>query len=248
METLEKILQDIGFTDNQAKIYLAFLQLGEANYTELAKITGLKRTSLYSMVKDLINNGIILYSVDRKKFFAIPPEKLFVKSQEDILALHRAIPQFNSLTKASKQVTKVKFYPSVKGIKECYIDTEDFPQRGEFRYVISELKLWVDFWKKDRKDFLAKYLEKVKEARHKTLVLSSGKKVDPFKNKFIKELNMHLKYLPANYNHEFDMEVRPKAIIISQLKGNNPYAVKIISYQLAQALKVFFEFTWNLYQ
>ena len=61
------------------------------------------------------------------------------------------------------------------------------------------------------------------------------------------KLNAQIKFLPKDYQSEFDMEIHQNYIIIADLKSQQPYAIRIVSTELAQALINFFQFTWHLY-
>ncbi len=53
------LLTDIGFTKNQAKLYLSLLKLGKAEGKTLAKITGTPRSIVYRTLDELHNMGLV---------------------------------------------------------------------------------------------------------------------------------------------------------------------------------------------
>ena len=56
---LIKNLKEIGLSENQAKVYLACLQLGQDSVLNIAKSAELKRPSVYLLLEELENKGLI---------------------------------------------------------------------------------------------------------------------------------------------------------------------------------------------
>ena len=54
---LLRTLTDFGFTDKEARVYLALLELGEGNVTHIAQKTGLKRAIIYIVLERLMQQG-----------------------------------------------------------------------------------------------------------------------------------------------------------------------------------------------
>jgi len=121
-------------------------------------------------------------------------------------------------------------------------------KKERWRYVIADMNSWVEFWNKHDKEFLPEWFRYNKKIGYKCKVLWSGKNEAPFKNGSVPQQDIEGKFLPQNYNLPLDLEIRPHYIIIASIKEKEPYAIKIVSTELAQALMNFFEFTWNLYK
>ena len=58
MDSVQRDLQRIGFTKNEADVYLALLQLGSATAGEVAKAAQVKRTTTYDVLRDLMQKGL----------------------------------------------------------------------------------------------------------------------------------------------------------------------------------------------
>ncbi|MGB9914780.1 MAG: TrmB family transcriptional regulator [Candidatus Bathyarchaeales archaeon] len=57
--TREKMLRDIGLTNNQAKVYLALLDAGPSKVSDITNATGITRPNLYPILEKLQRFGII---------------------------------------------------------------------------------------------------------------------------------------------------------------------------------------------
>lgn len=57
-----KLLNQIGLTEGESKVYLALLQHGEISGYEAAKLSGVPRSKIYNLLEALISKGYIMYS------------------------------------------------------------------------------------------------------------------------------------------------------------------------------------------
>lgn len=249
MDSLKTSLKNLGFNAKEIEIYIALLELGHATYTDLARATSIKRTTLYTIVNKMHERGITHFQLDTGKISAIAPEQLFTLLQGHTLQLHKLLPQLTALTRQRRSLSRLKFYNGVEAIKQAYQELErNLPKKDRQIRVISDVQTWDSFWKKNDKDFPDWYLKANKRAGYQTKILFSGTRQAPYNEDFISQYSMSAKYLPKDYKNEFDMEIRSSSIIITDLKSEQPYAIKIISTELAKALGSFFEFTWDQYR
>ena len=55
------LLNKIGLTDAEAKVYLTLLQNGSLSGYEAGKLAGVTRSKIYNILESLITKGFILY-------------------------------------------------------------------------------------------------------------------------------------------------------------------------------------------
>ena len=58
---MKSILEELGLTKNEIKIYLALLELGTTPAGILIKKVDMHRASVYDVIDQLINKGLISY-------------------------------------------------------------------------------------------------------------------------------------------------------------------------------------------
>jgi len=247
MDNFKAPLKRLGFSEGEIKVYLALLELGEASYTELGRATGIKRTSVYPIAHKLQERGVVNYQVDTRKLSALLPDELLTSLQKDVLRVHRLIPQLKELTAHNQSVSRVKFYSGAEGIKRALYEKEQKlpPKKSRWRYVIGDINEWVKFWRTHDPEFLPEWFKHNKRMGYKCKTLWSGTSEEPFTNGSVPDQDLEGKFLPPNYRVPFDMEIRPSYIVITNIKGNKPYAIRITSTELAQAMATFFEYTWS---
>lgn len=249
MDNLKKPLKNLGFTDKEAAVYMALLGLGQTSYTDLAKASGIKRTTLYSIVRDMQERGVVRYLVDERKLTPTPPERLFRQLQGNALQFYKLIPQLKELGDKRRPISRVQFYSGVEGIKQAYTESDfkKLPPKKERRIrVISDGDVWEGFWQEADHNFTDTYLKETKARGFFWKVLTSGSTSGAYSPVRARQFNFEVKQLPAAYKSEFDMEIHATHLIIADLKSKQPYAIKIISAELAQAMAAFFDFAWQL--
>jgi sugar-specific transcriptional regulator TrmB len=57
-----KILEDIGLTKTEIKIYLALLKLGQSTTTNIIKDAGIHASKVYEFLDKLIKKGLVSYN------------------------------------------------------------------------------------------------------------------------------------------------------------------------------------------
>ena len=158
---LKNDLERIGFSDKEADLYLAALELGEANIQKLSRKSGIKRTTVYDIIESLQKKGFIAQSTKRKKtlFAAVDPRKLEQEIEERQAVVKRAMPKLLAIANAIDTKPKVSFFEGMDGIKEVYRDTLRYPDQELLAWVAEEAieHFDVDFLDNE---YLPKRLEK----------------------------------------------------------------------------------------
>ncbi|MBS3167701.1 winged helix-turn-helix transcriptional regulator [Candidatus Woesearchaeota archaeon] len=108
----EQELKDLGFTDNEVKIYLLLLENGMMNPAEISQKLGLHRGYVYDALermqeKEIVN--VILES-NKKHYQANNPENLVELLKYKLENLKIIIPNLNKLSRLNKEVTKVELH------------------------------------------------------------------------------------------------------------------------------------------
>lgn len=77
-ETLPSLLQSLGFTKKEATVYLAIQKQGRVLPVDLAEITGINRTTVYSVVKALLAKRVVIEDLGspKRELLATAPEEL----------------------------------------------------------------------------------------------------------------------------------------------------------------------------
>lgn len=118
--TTTKLRQSLGITLNEAKVYLAALELGHASMTQIAKKARMARTSAYSVVEHLLERGFLMEYQQGKKvhYVATPPEKLVHKLHEQEEKMQRLVPLLQKLNEKRRVEPRIRVITGDEGVRE----------------------------------------------------------------------------------------------------------------------------------
>lgn len=96
---VQKVIERLGYSANEAKVYLAALALGEAHISEVAARAKLPRTSAQTVIDKLHKDGLVNFYVQRryKYWVAENPEQLLASLRRREEAMREAMPTLNAM-------------------------------------------------------------------------------------------------------------------------------------------------------
>lgn len=117
---IQKTIEQLGYGSNEAQVYLAALNLGEATISEIAGKAKIPRTSAQFIIQHLQKRGLINFYIKRKRKYWIAenPEKLLTALKEQETMLKEALPELQALRHDTGVKPVVKFYSGADGIKD----------------------------------------------------------------------------------------------------------------------------------
>lgn len=126
------MLQSLGFSEKEASIYLAALELGIASpVSTIAKKAGIHRTTTYDILEILVQKGVLIAVKKRSALYyeALPPQKLvaYLKEQSDKFGrladqAQGLLPELETHYRAQNR-PKVYFYEGEEGLIRVYEET-----------------------------------------------------------------------------------------------------------------------------
>src|SRR3989338_5310775 len=118
------MLLQLGLKDSEVRVYLALLSNNQGLFVaELAKLTGIKRSSTNLILERLGKKGFITYHLDgaRKLFTAEAPETLLFRFENSLSDLRALIPLLHA-TSGNDKKTKIRFFEGKSGIEAVLTD------------------------------------------------------------------------------------------------------------------------------
>lgn len=234
-------LEQIGLSNKQARIYLACLELGETAIKEIAKKAGLKRTTIYDLIEEMLNLGYLKQTVKEKKkrYLAAAPNELEIIIKKREMLLGQILPMLNSMSNVSKFKPKIWFYEGVEGLKEVYSDSlrysgEILAIGGEDIVSVVGIDWILDYVKKRvKKGIRVRGIIAKTDLLEKELIsksqeqLRASKIIDRNKYPFPIEINI--------YGHQR----------VNFVSAREQMAVIIEGAEIFRAMKSFFELLWD---
>lgn len=187
---LQKLLQNLGLEEKEAKVYLALLQLDEATATIISEKTNLDRTLIYQLANKLIEKGLVSYIIKNnvRYFSAANPKKLLQDLKEKEEEVRKAMPELINLTKIKEEETKVEIYRGKEGLKTIL---KDILRTGENYLVFGEEGKFQEILP----IFSHQFLKQIVRGKIHEHVLVR----EDFKGKVLKTKNSKFKYLSNDY-------------------------------------------------
>jgi sugar-specific transcriptional regulator TrmB len=248
MELLEQ-LQDFGLNEKEARVYLALLPMRKATAYMLSLKSGLKKSTTYMVLENLVNKGFILKIPDISKTFYI------AKSPKDCLANARrrlnnaedAIPELMAMHKEDDSKVSIAYFEGIDGIKELYTTLlRDMKKKNP----VDRSYVGFNAHQKDTPEKLEKYWQELNEEfkdielkrRIVTTEHESLKKYLDVETQ--KKYSVTLKALPEEiYSSNVSIEVYDS---ITQIVSHRYLqAIRIENPDIASVLKQIFEIVWK---
>ena len=126
---IKKTLQKAGFTQNEVKVYLTLIKIGQATSYIIVKEAEISSGKIYETLDKLIERGLVSYIIRRgKKYFeAAEPERLLdymkkreLEVHEETEEIEKIIPELKLKKKITEEKTKAELYEGISGIKTVY--------------------------------------------------------------------------------------------------------------------------------
>ncbi|GBE16602.1 sugar-specific transcriptional regulator TrmB [bacterium BMS3Abin15] len=244
--SLEQDLKLIGLEEKEAKVYLAALELGPTNIQNLTKKSGIKRSTVYEMIKNLQAMGLISETIKgkRKIYVASEPENLKrnIKAKEQLF--NEILPELKSISNIGFVKPKITFYENREGLRNIYRDTLK---------IKNKLVLWVSTTQNIADTIGEKFLEEYIEERAKKKIWSKAlhitfKKIFEYKylnpETYEKTLR-EVRFAPSEIDLPNTIAIYDdKVAVISSRKEGFGFVVESKDY--AKTMKVFYNLLWNI--
>lgn len=118
-------LTDLGLTEEEAKVYLATLELGGSYVSTIAKKAGINRVACYHTLDNLLRKNLIatIKKNNMKYFFVESPQLLVNQLEQKFEHAKSILPELLSITNAMAYKPKIQYFEGLEEIKKIFEDT-----------------------------------------------------------------------------------------------------------------------------
>lgn len=237
---LVKLLQKTGFSQKEARVYLALFELGQADVTDIAKKAELKRSIVYVLIEGLMEKNYVTQLPNRKinTYQAIDPQVILNQARAVAKNLAEMIPYLHSLQNEGGKRPKIHFIDTKEGILKIYDDINNYDNQF---FVSSYSKLeenfpgamkkWINDYKKSRNKYKGRHL------------IPENDKNSPFVKDFL-SIGQKIKILPGLKEIKMDFAVYGNKLAITSFE-EKPYIVVMESQDLIDSLMPIMEIAWQ---
>ena len=116
------ILEDLGLTQAEIKVYMALLELGSSTAGRILEKSGLQNSVVHRALNTLIEKSLINFVMEgkRKIYQATDPEHFFNFIDYKKKRFEHILPELKKKQKLSTKKENATVYKGIRGIKEVY--------------------------------------------------------------------------------------------------------------------------------
>lgn len=147
----QKVIEQLGYSPNEAKIYLASLSLGEAHISDISAKVKMPRSTVQVIVERLHEAGLMNFYIMRhhKYWVAEKPERLLEIMKKREATMEAALPELSSLRQASRSNNKKRDSFFVESFKLLKIYSDTFHQPTLITNSDAEIVYVNKAWEKE---------------------------------------------------------------------------------------------------
>ncbi len=240
-------LKSMGLSDNEAKVYLAMLELGPATVLEISAKAGVNRPTTYVQIESLKKIGLVSTQTKGKKqlFIAESPEQLdfMIDRQKSELdqkkeELQKLLPELTNLFNLSDSKPQVRFFEGREGLLKMHSELlrTDVKEVVSFTSADGLLKTFPDY----PKILSSRRVQKGIKSR-----LIYTNKGEPVLKKHDDNMLRETKYVsPDKFPFKSDVAIYGDNISISAFEGK-VVGVIITHKELADSFRALFNLLWE---
>lgn len=236
----KSLLSTLNLTQEEAAVYTTALQLGQATIYEIAKKSGVHRTSIYRFLESMAERQLLLATRKKKRtlYSAAEPEQLQeyikLKAQE----FGRLLPDLRAIQNSVHHKPRVQYFDGVEGIKLVYNDMlkekRSFDGYGDFEFSV---KLMGDYF---RDYFVPERIRRGMLWRGILRDSPAAREWGKLDNKDLREA----RFLPHG-DITTEINIYTNKVALVSFRSTPPFAVLIEDPDIARTQHVAWEALWN---
>ena len=243
----EKLLEEIGLTKGEIKVYLTLLKLGETTTGKIIEEAQISSGKIYEILEKLIKKGLVSFIVKEKTKYFSPasPNRIldYIHEKEKELnqkeqELIKELPSLVAIGKAEKEKKETHLFKGFKGIQTAIFEAlEDLTSKDEV------LAMGIRSSKEERFNLLWQrwHIERINK-KVVCKAIFSDKNTEYYKT-FKKMKFAEVKVLEGITPSAIDI-MKERVLIFTY--GEEPSCLVIKNSEIADSFKSFFEALWKV--
>ena len=244
----QKILQDLGLTNGESRVYLALLETGESTVGPIIDKSGVTKSSIYQILLNLMDKGLVSYVIKEKTrhYQAGQPERLLDYAdmlEENIKKkkseLEHFLPQLKLLQSSTKE-SEVRTYVGFKGVVSVHEHTYEKLKKGEEYFYLGivgqQPKYFWSYWAKDHRRRM--------KAGIKCKLLFNPDTDEEILIDRTKTPGCDARYMPTKFPTPAWI-LGYKDVTAIGISGENAIVIEVINQKIADAFREYFNQFWK---
>ena len=242
---MEKQLEELGLSKNEAKIYLFLLKRGATTTGSIIKETGTANSRVYESLNILIKKGLVSYNIqkDGKHFQAVDPKRLLNIEEERKEKIESLIPDLIKIQSSEGEKTTSAVYEEYEGFKTAFNKIINDCPKNETIYILGfSEQLYAT---KSLRTFLTNMNLKSAKKKQKLKIILDKSIKETFGKDREKEKYTEVKYMPKGYISPAAIDIFEDYVYIF-LWEEKPFVYMIKNKTIAESFKQYFNFLWKI--
>ena len=245
-----KILEKIGLSRAEIKVYIALLQLGSVPSGQIAKETDLRRSTVYDCFRRLQSKGLISFIIKNgmKHFEATPPERIMDFIKETKRKINETEQEAENLVKQLKagfNILKPKAEAQIlEGIEGFKTMRRDVLRHSDGEHLLigaisredEVMPAFFKDWNKQRQK---------KKIRIKILHKQSAKEKVVSKKEIMGNF-FETKFLPEEIESPAVINIYGDRVVNVLWKDKTPLCFLLINKDIADSYRKYFNYLWKI--
>lgn len=235
------VLEDLGLTAAEAKVYVALLGLGESGAGKILEKSRLQNSVVHRALKSLEEKGAVSFVVEgkRKKYRATGPEYFYGIMEEEKEGLEKILPELRKRQALAKTNREATVYRGKRGITEIYSRMlnsggSEYNTFGGGKHVTYEA-MGEEWWLKLHSKRIAKKLP-ARQVFDET--------IRDFGERLNKMPLSKVRFLPQNFEQLTETVISGEYVAII-IFAENPYGLLIRDTLVVEGYRKNFELLWK---
>lgn len=145
---INDLLKTLGFNDKEIELYLAILKHGKITPGSLAHVVNLKRTTVYSVAKELVKKGVVAEDLGSANLYLVakPAQDLDILAKKEEKLLEEKKLVIAKAVNELKNISKTNSYPIPKIVFVQEDEIENHLYKQTPKWDESILKYDATWW------------------------------------------------------------------------------------------------------
>jgi len=245
-----EVLEKIGLSKAEIKVYLALLSLGSVPSGKIVRETNFRKSTVYESIKRLQNKGLVSYIIKEgmKHFEAANPERIIDFIEEQKLNLnetqaeaHKLIVELKRGLDITKPHAEAQVLEGIEGFKTMRRDvlrnsSGEHLLIGAISREDEVISGFFKEWNKSRQK---------KKIKLRILHKESARKKAMAKKEFMGKF-FETKFLPEELESPAVINIYGERVVNVLWKQDKPLCFLLINKEIANSYRKYFEHLWKL--
>lgn len=251
MEINSQILEDVGFSKGEVKVYFSLLELGESTIGPISQKSKVTPAKVYPILDKLSAKGLTTYIIksNTKYFRATHPKQIINylnekerKIKEEKEEINKILPWIESKQKLAEEMQTAEVYQTFEGLRTLYNEALDTLKKEKMDFIGFTLGE-EEYNVKGAQYFFQEFDTKRRNEKIKIKLIGNISQKQFLTNLTKSDKNIEVKYLSFHL---------PTGVIIfgdnvaTIVWKDKPTAFVIKSKQVASSYREFFKDMWQI--